>query len=46
MGGLSRRKGADGERAVVRLATSLGIESCDVCHGPGKTADVAVTHKP
>lgn len=25
MGGLSRRKGADGERAVVRLATSLGI---------------------
>ncbi|MCC7198072.1 MAG: OmcA/MtrC family decaheme c-type cytochrome [Gammaproteobacteria bacterium] len=31
---------------VLNTSTSLGIESCDVCHGPGKTADVAVTHKP
>jgi len=34
------------DRAHFSLNTSLaiGAESCDVCHGPGRTADVAVAH--
>jgi len=34
------------DRAHFNLNTSLaiGAESCDVCHGPGRTADVAVAH--
>jgi hypothetical protein len=28
----------------VNTSFTLGAESCDVCHGPGRTADVAVAH--